>query len=112
VPVLGTTNDFGIGGPNVGVLGLGMLAVLTVLAWFAATRRDGPSLAAAAPVPLDDEPDGYSTELDLATLEGMRRTRPFAEPAITTAGRDGRAGWAIGAGIAAVTGAFLLFRRK
>lgn len=112
VPVLGTTDGFGMGGPNVGVLGLGMLAVLTVLAWFAATRRDGTSLASAAPVPYDDGPDGYSTELDLATLEGMRRPRPFAEPAVTTTGRDGRASWAIGAGIAAVTGAILLFRRK
>ena len=112
VPVLGTTDSFGIGGPNVGVLGLGMLAVLTVLAWFAATRRDGPSLAAVAPAPTDDGPDSYSTELDMATLEGMRRARPFAQPAITTARRDGRAGWAIGAGIAAVTGALLLLRRK
>lgn len=112
VPTLGTTSDFGIGGPNVGVLGLGMLAVLTVLAWFAATRRDGPSMATAAPVPFDDEPDGYSTELDLATLEGMRRTRPFSAAAATTARRDGRAGWVIGAGIAAVTGTFLLLRRK
>ncbi len=112
VPVLGTTDDFGLGGPNVGILGLGMLAVMTVLAWFAATRRDGPSLAVTAPVASDDEPDGYSTELDMATLEGMRRTRPFPAAAPTPRSRDGRVGWAVGAGIAAVTGAMLLFRRK
>lgn len=112
VPVLGTSDDFGIGGPNVGVLGLGMLAVLTVLAWFAATRRDGPSLAVAAPAPVDDEPDGYSTELDMATLEGMRRPLPFGRRAIATGSRDGRRGWAIGAGVAAATGALLLLRRR
>lgn len=112
VPVLGTTEDFGMGGPNVGILGLGMLAVVTVLAWFAATRGTGPSLAVAAPITSDDEPDGYSTELDLATLEGMRRTRPFSGAAATTRNRDGRRGWAVGAGIAAATGALLLLRRK
>ena len=112
VPVLGTSEDFGIGGPNVGVLGLGMLAVLTVLAWFAATRRDGPSLAIAEPLPFDDGPDGYSTEPDMATLEGMRRMPPFPETTDTTRSRDGHRGWAIGAGVAAVTGALLLLRRK
>jgi len=112
VPVLGTTDGTGMSGPNVGILGLGFLAVITVLAWFAATRRDGPALAVAGPAGQDDEADGYSTELDMATLEGMRRMRPFSGAALPTRRRDGRAGWAIGAGVAAVTGALLLFRRK
>lgn len=113
VPVLGTTDDFGgLGGPNVGVLGLGFLAVVTVLAWFAATRRDGgTALAVAAPVPTtDDEPDAYSTEPDFAALEGLRKMRPFSG---ATAPRDERrTAWAIGAGIAATASALFLLRRK
>lgn len=112
VPVLGTTDDFGgFGGPNVGVLGLGFLAVITVLAWFTATRRGGggPALAVAAPA-IDDEPDAYSTEPDFAALEGLRKMRPFS--GATAHKGERRNGWAIGAGIAAAAGALLLLRRK
>lgn len=71
VPVAGTTRPLTPGGPNVGVLGLGFLFVLTVLAWFAATRR-GPGSPALALAPRDDSPDAYSTELDLQTLASLR----------------------------------------
>ena len=74
VPVLGTTFDDGPGGgPNVGVLGLGILAVITVQAWFTATwRGPGSPAMAYARRPDDGTPD-YSTELDIASLEALRR---------------------------------------
>lgn len=74
VPVLGTTFDDGPGGgPNVGVLGLGILAVITVLAWFTATRRGPGSPAMAYARRPDDGTPDYSTELDIASLEALRR---------------------------------------
>ncbi|HMO94787.1 MAG TPA: hypothetical protein PKD27_01625 [Tepidiformaceae bacterium] len=84
---------------------------MTVVAWFAATRRDVPAMAVASPSPIDDGPDVYSTELDMTTLEGMRRVRPFSAAATQRKG-DGRRFLAAGAGIAAAAGAFLLLRRK
>jgi hypothetical protein len=76
VPVLGTSFGSGPGGgPNIGILGLGMLAVITVMAWFTATRRNpGASAMAYVTRPDDDTPD-YSTELDLASLEALRRRK-------------------------------------
>jgi hypothetical protein len=105
VPVLGN-GSIGGGGPNVGILALGFMAVVTVLAWFAATRRGpgSPSLSVARIA--DDGPD-YSTELDLASLEALRR--PFRGE--LKQDRRGGLGWAIGAGVSAVAGVLLL-RRK
>lgn len=71
VPVLGTTfNDGPGGGPNIGVLGLGFLSVITVLAWFTATRRGpgAPAMAYARRQDHDGAPE-YSTEPDLADLD-------------------------------------------
>jgi hypothetical protein len=111
VPVLGTT-DFGGGGtgPNVGVLALGFLAVLTVLAWFTATRRGPGSPATAQAGPADWEPDSYSTDLDFRTLDGLRR--PLAGAVSSApARREHGLGWAIGAGLAEIAGVVLL-RKK
>lgn len=108
VPVLGSGQIGGGGGPNVGILAFGFLAVVTVLSWFAATRRrpDAPAMAWASPLaaPVLD----YSTDLDMATLEALRRPFP-----VTVEGRAERRGlgWAIGSGLAAVAGLALL-RRK
>lgn len=108
-PVLGTAPfDGGSGGgPNVGILGLGFLAVVSILAWFAATRR-GPSPALAVVRPGGDSPDTYSTEPDLETLEALRR--PFRREVSRPARGSGLA-WAIGAGLSAVAG-LMLIRRK
>lgn len=110
VPVAGT-GPGGTPGPNVGVLGLGMLAVLTVLAWFAATRR-GPQTTALAYVEPDHSPylDDYSTELDMTTLNSLRRP---GSPRTTATVRPHRGGavWAVGAGIVAAAGLFIL-RKK
>jgi hypothetical protein len=78
-----------------------------VLAWFTATRR-GPSPAMAALRPSDDGPD-YSTELDLESLEALRR--PFRLEVTDTHQRRGSAVWALGAGLSALAGLVLL-RRK
>ena len=108
-PVLGTAPLDGGGGagPNVGVLGLGFLAVVSILAWFAATRR-GPRPALAVARPGSELPDTYSTELDLESLEALRR--PF-RPEVRQPARGSGLGWAIGAGLSAVAGMMLL-RRK
>jgi len=105
VPVLGTTSFGDGGGPNVGILALGFMAVVSVLAWFAATRGSGPRAALAD---AGVEWDRYSTDLDLETLEAMRRPAPSTAP---SARRDTGIGWAIGAGLAAIAGVVLL-RRK
>jgi hypothetical protein len=105
-PVLGTTPFDGTGsGPNLGVLALGFLSVVTVLAWFTASRLARPQFAIVRPDPA--APD-YSTELDLESLEAMRR--PF-RPVIGQAPGFRGAGWAVGAGLSALAGIFLL-RRK
>ncbi len=111
VPVAGTTQPFTPGGPNVGILGLGFLFVLTVLAWFAATRRNGPGSPALAAVHPGDEPD-YSTDLDLETLASLRRPLAArAEPARVVRDRG-----TLARTLESVTGAAsavaLLFRRK
>ncbi|MEO8538520.1 MAG: hypothetical protein ABI577_02180 [bacterium] len=108
VPVLGTSAPGGPPGPNVGILALGMLAVLTVLSWFAATRRgtNRPALAYVEPPDFDFD---YSTELDIASLDLLRRP---ARPSVTAPRTSGRGvSWAIGAGFAAVAG-FVLLRRR
>ncbi|MBK9342630.1 MAG: hypothetical protein IPN07_06205 [Dehalococcoidia bacterium] len=107
VPVLGTGQIGGGGpGPNLGILALGAMAVVTVLAWFAATRR-GPARAfALAPIDSDPTPD-YSTDLDLATLHSLRRARPAAPAARGSGGF----GWVLGAGLGAIAGIVLL-RKK
>lgn len=110
VPVAGTTQPLGPGGPNVGILGLGFLFVITVLAWFAATRRGGPGEPALA-VAFPDEPD-YSTDLDLETLASMRG--PVAGSSTTARRVEDQGTLAraaeTAAGIAASFG--LLFRKK
>lgn len=108
VPVLGTTPPGGGLGPNIGVLGLGFLAVLVVLAWFTATRR-GPSQAAFALVEPDDFGPDYSTELDLPTLDSLRRPRTVRAQRAPNS-RRGLALAATAAG-AAIAGLVLL-RRK
>ena len=110
VPVAGTTRPLTPGGPNVGVLGLGFLVVLTVLAWFAATRR-GPGSPALATVHPGDEPDS-STDLDLETLASLRRPLAArAEPARAVRDRG-----TLARTLESVTGAASavarLFRRK
>jgi hypothetical protein len=109
VPFTGTGPGTGSGpGPNVGILALGMLAVISILSWFGATRR-GPGRALAL-APVDDEPDGYSTELDFESLDRLRRGTP--QPLQTGgSGRGGRRGWAIGAGLAAIAGIVLLKKK-
>ena len=107
VPVLGTGSPGGGPGPNIGVLGFGFLAVLVVLSWFAATRR-GPSQAALALVEPQDLGPDYSTELDLPTLDSLRRPRTVT--AKRTSSRRGLA-WAATAAGAAIAGIALL-RRK
>lgn len=105
-PVLGTSAPGGGPGPNVGVLALGFLAVLVVLSWFAATRRQPPALACVQPG--DFGPD-YSTELDLPSLDALRRPRaPHSQHQ-----RRGVRGapWAAAATVLAVAGV-LLFRKK
>jgi|GEM_PF-5186683 len=106
-PVLGTTDlQGGGGGPNAGVLSLGFLAVVVIVAWFAATRR-GPQPLQATAQALDTGPD-YSTELDLEMLESMRR--PFRAE-LKGRRRQTGLGWAVGAGLGAVAGLLLLRRR-
>lgn len=106
VPVLGTAPFDGGSGPNVGILALGGMAVVTVLAWFTATRRGPgtPAMAVARPNP--DGPD-YSTELDLQTLEALRR--PFRVE--VTQRHRSNVSWAIGAAASAVAGIVLLRKR-
>lgn len=59
VPVLGTGPlDSSGGGPNAGILALGGLTIIAVLALFAATRR--PSMIA---VTTENDPDDYSTHI-------------------------------------------------
>jgi hypothetical protein len=59
VPVLGTSQLSGPGGgANVGILALGGMAVVTVLAWFGASRR-----TALASIASDSDPDEYSTNV-------------------------------------------------
>ncbi len=111
VPVAGTTQPLTPGGPNVGVLGFGFLFVLTVLAWFAATRRNGPGSPALATVQPGDEPD-YSTDLDLETLASLRRppaTRAEPARAINDRGTLARTLESVAGAASAVA---LLFRRK
>ena len=110
VPVAGSGPVGPGGGPNVGVLGLGMLAVISVLAWFAATRR-GPGGAAMALAPVDDFGPDYSTELDLSTLASLKgdSTPQLAVSNGRTAGR--RVAWAVGAGVSAIAGFILLKKR-
>lgn len=111
VPVAGTTQPLTPGGPNVGILGLGFLFVLTVLAWFAATRRNGPGSSALAAVHPGDDPD-YSTDLDLETLASLRRplaTR--AAPARVVRDR-GTLARTLESVIGAASAVALLFRRK
>ena len=107
VPVAGTGPMGPGGGPNVGVLGLGMLAVISVLAWFAATRR-GPDGTAMALAPVDDTGPDYSTELDLGTLASLRGEAPVTS---ASANRSRSLAWAIGAGATALAGLFFLRRR-
>ncbi len=109
VPALGTTGPGGASGPNAGVLGLGMLAVMTVLAWFAATRRGTPQPARALIEPSYDPDPDYSTELDMVTLDALRR--PMARVRMQRHPRETRLGWAVGAGAAAIA-AMLLLRKK
>lgn len=109
VPVLGTTGPGGTSGPNVGVLGLGFLAVLVVLAWFTATRR-GPSQPALAYVEPEDFGPDYSTELDLTTLDSLRAPRTTLAARRASGNRRGLA-WAATAAGAALAGLALL-RRK
>ncbi len=108
VPVLGTGTTGGGPGPNVGVLALGFLSVLVVLAWFAATRR-GPSQATLAYVEPEDFGPDYSTELDLPTLDSLRRPRSAAARGNATA-RRGFA-WAVTAAGAAIAGIVLLKKK-
>ncbi len=111
VPVAGTTRPLTPGGPNVGVLGLGFLVVLTVLAWFAATRRR-PGQPAFALAPRDDSPDTYSTELDLSTLSSFRghpAVRRRRDPRIEDRGALARAAETASGMLAGVR---LLFRRR
>lgn len=108
VPVLGTGQIGGGPGPNLGILALGFMAVVTVLAWFAATRRPGSSAMAAVNLDSDWASD-YSTDLDLATLDSFRRRDPYTGH--QQAGGSRRMGWAVGAAFAALAGLVLL-RRK
>lgn len=108
VPVLGTTPPGGGPGPNIGVLGLGFLAILVVLAWFTATRR-GPSQAALAFVEPEDFGPDYSTELDLPALDALRRPRSVG--ARRPANGRHHFAWAATAAGAAIAG-FVLLRRK
>jgi hypothetical protein len=103
VPVLGTTGGLGGPGPNVGILALGMMAVITVLAWFAATRR---GLAPAAVAEATWDRDDYSTDLDAATFDAL-----LTGPKRVREQRGRGVGWALGAGAGAIAGLFLL-RRK
>lgn len=107
VPIAGTTTPFTPGGPNIGVLGLGFLLVLTVLAWFTATRRGFPGDPVAAGWPLDDGPD-YSTDPDFSEMhfaaEESRPFRPIEEP--------GRVTRVVEAASGTVAAFALLFRRK
>lgn len=105
VPVAGTGGPPGPHGPNIGILALGFLAVVVVLSWFAATRR-GPGGMAFALAPNDDLGPDYSTDLDFATLDSLRRTTRVDTPR-----RESGFVWAVGAAAAAVAG-FVLLRRK
>ena len=57
----------------------------------------------------DDGPDTYSTELDLAALESLRR--PFRPEVSSAQPRRGNVAWAVGAGLSAVA-SIVLLRRK
>jgi len=59
VPVLGTGLGGSGGGPNVGILALGGMAVISILALFGATRRH-PAMARVSD---DPDPDEYSTHV-------------------------------------------------
>ena len=107
VPVLGTTSSMGGPGPNIGILALGAMAVVTVLAWFGATRR-GPRPGALA-VACAESRDDYSTDLDAATLDAIL-ARPAANAPVRKCGGRGPS-WALGAGLGAIAG-LVLMRRK
>jgi hypothetical protein len=92
------------------VLGLGFLAIIVTLAWFAATRR-GPSQHAFALAESEDFGPDYSTELNLATLDLLRRAPEPAARSAEARTRNHGAAWAIGAAGAALAG-IALFRRK
>jgi len=107
VPFAGTGSSMGGPGPNIGILALGAIAVITVLTWFGATRRSPGSLAVAYVEPYG--PDEYSTEIDAATLDALRARDAFAST--TSQSRGHGIGWALGAGIGAIAGVLWL-RRK
>lgn len=106
VPTLGGGPVSPGGGPNAGILALGMLAVVAVLAWFTATRRGTPPIAAALTI-VEHEPD-YSTELDLPTLASLRMDPP---PAVSIRRNRAALAWGIGASVSAAVGLLLLKRR-
>jgi len=108
VPVAGNTGFTGGSGPNVGVLGLGGLVVMTILAWFIATRGQSNSFAPARVHASGYDAPDYTTDLDFGTLDALRRPATV-EPATRTGSRG--FGWALSAGAAAIAGIALLKRK-
>lgn len=107
-PVLGggPTDTFGGPGPNVGVLAMGFLMIVTVLAWFGASQSRRPAPIAARAF----EPD-YTSDLDDDIWDGFG-PRPVRAEASRVQPHTVGSRWLAGGAMAVAGALVLLVRRK